>query len=544
MEEATRIFQFSKIDKNNTLAEVYELKGDTFYEIDQYEMAASAFQECLEQFCLSDKDDVCVARLNHKLGRAFTNLGELTLALDSFHEAIRIFSNTLGKDDLSVGDVMYDLGLLIVNQGGRDVSEKGLTCFNESIRIYKINEKGRAAKVADALVQKSSLQIEYDESCSCLNEAIEIYKEALGEDVAEIGNAMIMCGKLHEAQHRNEEAMSAFDEALRIYQIVFGDDDIKVSISLTNIGYLHAKKMEYSEAVYKCKRALKIRLLLGEQEQDIADWVFNIGNILNEWGKTDEAIEYFQQALKMFAHRVGKENVSVAKCEAKLGAIYCKGKDFDRSLSLLLHALCILEDEEDDELSMLVAPLHQDIGDCYYNKGEYDKALDHIAKCLQIQKLEHGDDCIEMATPCDHMGLIFQKKESYDEAIQFHSKALLIHKKYYGNRSKECASSDFHIAKCLLNSHHYEECISRLRNHLDSFYDESLDNEEVANVYHPLGLAQYELGQYDHSICSFTRVLDIRTKIHGESSLEVAATLLDIAKVWEKLGDSDQVRLA
>ncbi len=546
LDETIRVFQLSNEDVNKTLAEVYELKGDTFYEVNQNESAASTFQECLNLFYSSTNDDECIARLNHKLGRALVKLGEFTEAFDSFHEAVRIFSDEIRKDDLRVGDVMYDLGLLIVDQGGLDATEKALACFNEVVHIYGTKDNGRAAKVADALVQKSPLLADFDESISSLNEAVNIYQESLGEDVAEIGYAMIMYGKLHEAQHLYDEAMAAFDEALRIFQIVFGEDDINVSISLSKIGNLHARKLEYSEAVYKCKRALKIRVSLGEQEQDIADSVFNIGNILKDWGKADEAVEYFQQALKLFVHLLGEEDVSVAKCEAKLGGIYCDRKDFDRSLSLLHHALRIYEDEhkKDDEHNTLIASLYQCIGNCYYNKGEYDKALENIAKCLQMLKMEYGDDSIEMAAPCDYAGLICQKKENYDEAVHFHSKALRIQEKFLGKESKECASSDFHIAQCLLGSHHYEECISRLRNHLGLFYEEYRDDEEVANVYHPLGLAQYELGEYEESIHSLNRVLDIRTKVHGECSLQVAAVLLEIAKVREESGDSDQVSLA
>ena len=543
LDEAIRVFQLSKEDVNKTLAEVYELKGDTFYKVNQNESAASMFQECLNLFCSSDNDDECIARLNHKLGRALVKLGEFTEAFDSFHEAIRIYSDEIRKDDLSVGDVMYDLGLLIVNQGGPDATEKALACFNEVVRIYVIRDNGRAAKVADALVQKSPLLADFDESISFLNEAIDIYQESLGEDAAEIGNAMIMYGNLYEAQHLYDKAMAAFDEALRIFQIVFGEDDINLSICLSKMGNLHARKLEYSEALYKCKRALKIRVSRGEQEQDIADSVFNIGNILNDWGKADAAVEYFQQALKLFIHLLGEEDVSVAKCEAKLGAIYCDRKDFDRSLSSLLNALRIFEEahKKDDEHNILVASLYQFIGDCYYNRGDYDKALENIVKCLQMQKMEHGDDSIEMAAPCDFVGLIYQKKERYDEAMHFHLKALHIHEKYLGKESKECASSDFHIAQCLFGSHHYEECIARLRNHLGLFYDEYRNDEEVAKIYHPLGLAQYELGEFEESIHSLNKVLNIRTKIHGECSLQVAAALLDIAKVRKESGDSDQV---
>jgi len=543
LDEAMRVFKLSNGGMNKTLAQVYELKGDALYEVNENEMAASMFQECVDLLCSSEHDDARAARLNIKLGRAFVKLGDYTEAFKSYHEAIRIFSDTLGKDDLTMGDVMYEVGLLVDNQGGHGSSEKALACFNEVARIYDVNGKGRDAKVADALVQKSTLLADFDEASSVLNEAIEIYTESLGEDAAEIGKVMLRHGKLHEDQHNDDEAMAAFNEALRIFQISFGDDNINVSICLSHIGKIHARKLEYSEAVHKCKMALKIRVSLGEPEHDIADSVFNIGNILNDWGKADEALEYFQQGLKIFIHLGGEDSISAAKCEAKLGAIYCDRKDFDRSLPLLLHALRVFEEENEEDVHTVVASIHQGIGDCYYYKCEYDRALESFAKCLQMHKLEHGDDCIEMASPCDCIGLIYQRKGRYDEAINFHSKALHIHETCHGRGSKECASSDFNVAKCLLASHEYEKCIIRIRNHLELFCDESCDDEELSNVYHTLGLAQNALGDHEESIGSLNRVLAIRTKLDGKSSFQVAETLLDMAKVVEELGDSEQVSM-
>jgi tetratricopeptide (TPR) repeat protein len=149
-----------------------------------------------------------------------------------------------------------------------------------------------------------------------------------------------------------------------------------------------------------------------------------------------------------------------------------------------------------------------------------------------------------MATPCDYIGLIYQKKGRYDESMNFHSKALHIHETCVGRGSKECASSHFYVAKCLLASHEYEECIIRIRNHLELFCGESCDDDELSNVYHTLGLAQNALGDHEESIGSLNRVLAIRTKLNGKSSLQVAETLLDMAKVLEESGDSEQVSMS
>ena len=536
------------------LAEVGELKGDTLCEVENHEMAISMFQECLLSFDSRDNEDSShayderAARLNYKLGHALAKIGAYDDAFDSYREAIRIFSHVFGVSDLRVGDVMYDVGLLIVSQGGDNFCARASECFNEMIRIYGLKGKGRDVKVAGALVQKSTLLAdctEYDEAGSLLDEAIDIYKESLDDDAVAIGKAMLVYGKLHNSQGNNDEAMAAFDEALRIFLMRLGDDDINVSIALENMGIIHTRRLEYSEAVDKCKTALKIRVTRGEQDQDVADSVFNIGIILNDWGgREDEAYQYFQQALKLYIHLHGDEDISVAKCQQKLGLINWNRKDFDESLDSFLHALRICEQEDDEAMNGMLAPIYRGIGDCYYNKGEYDRALENYARCLRILKKEMGDDCIHMAPICDYIGLIYQKKERYEEAMNFHSKALLVNENLYGKGTQKCARSDFQIAKVLLALHKYEESIARLQNHMKLFCNESHDCEEVGEVYHSLGLAQSKVGDYEVSISSLNKSLDTRTKLFGTSNLSVAETRLDLAKVLDESGLTDEVSLS
>lgn len=196
-------------------------------------------------------------------------------------------------------------------------------------------------------------------------------------------------------------------------------------------------------AVEKCKTALKMRVTRGEQDRIVADSVFNIGNILNDWGKEDEAYQFFQQALKLYIHLLGVEDISVANCQQKLGTIYWNRKDVDQSLDSFLRALRICEEEDEGGEGGTLASIYRGIGDCYYNKGEYEQALEHFAKCLRILKMDLGDDCIEMAAPCHYIGLIYQKQEKYEQAMNFHSKALLIQENHHGKGSHECSSSDF-----------------------------------------------------------------------------------------------------
>lgn len=550
LDEVIRVYSLFGVSIVEKRAEASELKGDILCEVEKYDTAISMFEECLDLFDSSDEIENIShsnpeqgGRLNYKLGRALAKIGDFDEAFNSYREAISIFSRVLGKGDLRVGEVMYDVGLLLVSQGGDDFGAKALECYNEMIRIYSLQGKGRGKEVANALVQKSNLLAdctEYDEAGSLLDDAIDIYKVSLDDDAIEIGMAMLSYGKLHYSQGNIDDAMVAFDEALRIFLIRLGEDDIHVSFALSQMGIIHAKRQEYSDAVDKFKIALKIRVSSGDQNEDVANSVFRIGQTLSDWGNEEEAYQYFQQALKLYNHLHGDDDISVAKCQQKLGSIYWNRKDVDQSLKSFLHALRIFEQEIEEDMEFNLVTIYRGIGDCYYSKGEYDQSLDNFARCLRLEKKLLGDDCIDMAPVCHYIGLIYQKKERYEEAMNFHLKALLINENHYGKGSQECAPSDLQISKVFLALQSYEESVSRIHNHIKVFCDKSHDCEDLGEVYHSLGLAQSKLGTYEESISSLNKALDIMTKVLGESHLNVAETRLDLAKILEECGNIDE----
>ena len=558
--EATRVYELFLGDVGEEkMAELLEHKGDAQYELEDFEQSLATFQECLELLDPNVNDesdsqgpsnayDERTARVHYKMGRVYSKLDDSDGAFESFREAITIYSIVLGKDDLHVGEVMYDVGHLNTSQGSEDNADESMECFNEVIRIYRLHGQEKDAKVADALIQKSSLLLdceECDEAASLLDDAIAIYKELKSNDAVEIGKAMLLYGRLQESQGKDDESLQAFNEALRIYQLAHGKHgtNANVSIALSNIGILYARKGEFKIAVEKQKQALKNYVAIGGQDHDVADSVFNLANILYDSGEVGEAYKYFKQVLKLYTNLLGENDISVANVQQKLGELYWKRKEVSQSLQSFLHALRICEQEEADDLSEMLASIHRGIADCYYSKGDESRAKDHFAHCLKELKNEFGDNCLEMAEPCHFIGLIYQKDERHEEAMNFHAKALAIYENHYGKGSKECAKSNFQVGKMFLALHKYEECVTQLVNHLETYCQET-EVKELVEVYHPLGLAQSKLELYGDSVTSLTKAVTIRSKVLGKIDPKVAETMLDLAKVLEDCGDSDEVRFS
>ena len=546
LNEAVRVYEMFPQD-GSLFLDALSMKGDTLFHLKDYELSVSSFQDAIK-LCLNSSDscEESIATLQYKLGNSLSKMNEYDEAFDAYRESIKIFSDALGPNHMRVGDVMYDVGALVYGHGDDDAGEKSMECFKEVMRIYNFHGEQNHTKVADALVQMGSIhtdQADYDEAIDFLDKALNIYEEKSSNDACQIGKGLALqqVGRIHYAKEELDEAMVSFAEALRIFKQSLGENDMNVSLALSNIGIVHARRLEYAEAVEMCTKALKVRKMHFGDDQDVADSLFNIGNILDDWGKKDEAFKFFEKALALYKTLSGDNDLSVANCQQRIGSIYWTRKDVDNALNAFLDALDICEDGHDDIEDILLS-VHKGLGDCYYQKEEYDLSLQNFAECLKIQKTDCGDDSIELAATCGSIGMIYLKQEKYTESIDFHTKALQIYEQHHGKGSKESVSSSLHIAKVLLALEKYDLCIELLKDCLKAYCkDGDEDKEEVAAMYHELGIAHKEVEDYEESITSLKKALDIRIKLFGTCDLKVANTMLDFGRVLEKWRDSEEV---
>lgn len=510
-----------------------------------YHSAASRIQQCIDviESELPDVGNERLASLWHRLGKSHASSKDHDNAFSSYRKSIKRYSETFGPDNLHVASVIYDVGLLTLND---DENEKAAQCFAEVIRIYSLHGEHNNIKVGDALVQIGTIHadsIRYEEGMEAVKKAMRIYREQLGDDAVELGNALLLCGRLNDLAGDYNKSMSDFSEALQIFRTSLGENDMNVSLALSNIGVAHARKQEYSEAVENCKEALRIRKLHTDNDQDVADSLFNIGNLLHEWGKYEDAIPFLKGSLKLYRSLLGDDDISIALCQQKLGAIFLKLTDIEHALDSFNDGLYVCEQADGDDHDHLLSSFYKGLGDCYLYEGDLDSALESFAACLKIQK-ELGDNCIEMADTCKCIGLVYQKNARHDDAMHFYKKSLEIYESHHGQSSPQGLAIHIQISEALFAEEKYEDAIDHLHDCIQVYSKEGRDvnSEEVAIIYNQLGLAQNKLGKHEEAVVSLNKAMKIRTNIRGKYDVKVAETMLDIGDVLQDQADSDEVR--
>ena len=80
-------------------------------------------------------------------------------------------------------------------------------------------------------------------------------------------------------------------------------------------------------------KPLEIRLkTLGEEHPDVAASYHNIGNLYNDKGEYDNALEYYNKSFALSLKVFGEEHPDVAICYSNIGNVYAVKGDYDSSL--------------------------------------------------------------------------------------------------------------------------------------------------------------------------------------------------------------------
>lgn len=181
--------------------------------------------------------------------------------------------------------------------------------------------------------------------------ALDVLESMPNENYSDIATHNNNIGYVYLNKRDPGNAMNHFKYALDIWKRIYGENTLEVATCYDNIGgaYNMMRNCEDS-ALYYYKKALEIRLNIGEDYQAVANSLTNIGTKYYFQGHYDKALEYYEKALTI--------------------------------------RLSVLEENHPD-----VAQSYYDIGWWYefHSHGNYKEAMDNYQKALIIWQNTFGD---------------------------------------------------------------------------------------------------------------------------------------------------------
>jgi len=80
------------------------------------------------------------------------------------------------------------------------------------------------------------------------------------------------------------------------------------------MGIAFCKRKMFDEALDNFKEALRVKeIKLGDDDLEVASTLFQIGNVLENWEKSDIGIDYYEKSVRIRRQKLGEDDLLVAK---------------------------------------------------------------------------------------------------------------------------------------------------------------------------------------------------------------------------------------
>lgn len=180
----------------------------------------------------------------------------------------------------------------------------------------------------------------------------------------------------------------------------------------------------------------------------------------------------------------------------------------------------------------MTAQFLANIGNLYYNLGQFERALDYHRQALELRKKAGNDSAI--AASLANIGNVCNKLGQFDQALDYHQQALNLFEKA-ANVQGIIASCDG-LGNVYYNLGQFDRALDFFQRELklhkpDNEQNLAINSNNIGNVY-------YNLGQFDRALDFYQQALKIKEKIGN--ARDVAASLTNIGNIYQALSQLDR----
>lgn len=257
-----------------------------------------------------------------------------------------------------------------------------------------------------------------------------------------------------------------------------GSDEVYVAQVFSQTGYLRQRQGYYHDALQLYDEALKLlQDSVGPEHEYIANTLNNIGGAYESLGELDEALAHYEEALGIVRDTLGPKDAKVASTLNNIGHLLSARQDYEEALQNFSEALVIRQEvlNEDD---VSIAETLNNIAFIYQAQDRYEDARKLFEEAKTITEASYGPDHPDVALAFNNIGNVLRKEGSYEDAITYFKNAMDIFKQAYGPHHPLVAKTLHNIGLVYSDQGFWSEAI-------DYFQQASNLQIETLEIHHP-----------------------------------------------------------
>lgn len=318
-------------------------------------------------------------------------------------------------------------------------------------------------------------------------------------------------------------------------------DSLRLSATLSNLGNILSDLDRHDDALAHLRRALEIReRRLGPEHPRTADTMAAISRALFSLGRFDEALEFSEQALEINERALGPDHLGVARSLFSLGLTL---KDLGRQRDALdaferAHRVYVANHGEEHPT---VATALLNIAGVQDTLGDSDQGYTNGLRAREIFVATLGPEHRNVGATDVNLGAIQQREGHPEQALAHYERALPVLEKAYGREHRQVAVVLNNMAGLIDDEGDHERALALYRQAIDIWTKTvGPDNPNRAAGLVNMAVVLGDLGRDDERRPLLEEALRIREMTLGPEHPHVASPLLELADVCLVEGDAPQ----
>ena len=343
----------------------------------------------------------------------------------------------------------------------------------------------------NSLTKSHLEQNQFQEAVNLGEEAIEALSPQDNTQPQELAELYHTLGKAYFGLRNAKAAADKLEQSIDIKMSLKKEADVDMANSFSNLGYAHYYSGNYFKGYLNLKKALELVEAKEDKVRDdslfMAELNNSVGKLLYELGYCDEAALKFQKCLSL--------------------RLELKSTDGQ------------------------IAQAYNGVGVCYVKKGAFDKALDYYNKAEKLWTSSFGK-----ALGNYQKGLVYARKDKHEESLPYFEKAIKVcEEKEYNDLLAAAYQSSCGV---LLKLEETESALAYATKSVEVAQKAyPVGDPKIAKAYIFLGRAYRKKQDFDQSVVTYNKAVEIFKNKHFDRHPDLATTLYGMASAYEEKGD-------
>ena len=338
-----------------------------------------------------------------------------------------------------------------------------------------------------------------------------------------------------------EKAIDKLEEAKKNEAIknIYLHINQRIKPSNPKKGILFVKSIEYIEQKNQNKSLINLEKKLDKfnlKRKEEEDIVFLLGKRFDSILEYDKAIKYYKRSIELNIKMYGNKHNSIGFTNNFLGIVFMDKGEYDKAIDHYEKGLEIIGKKHSFSKN-----IYSNLGTAWRHKSEYDKSIKFSHKALELALKINGKYHDTTSTIYNNIGVVYSDMANYTKAEEYYKKALKIRRKLYGEMNSNISVSYNNLGTICNNKGEYDKAIEYHEKSLA--IDLKVHGEEhpsTATTYNNLGSAWEEKEEYDKAIEYYEKSLAIKLKVYGDQHPSTAICYSNLGIVWEDKGGYDK----